>query len=40
MGTDIFVLVTLGQDQKQALAHLNSASAFRAGEQRRLQSLE
>ena len=40
MGTDIFVFVTLGQDQQQAFTNLYGAPALGAGEQRRLQSLE
>ena len=40
MRTNVFVFITLGQDQQQPFAHLHGAPALGAGEQRRLQSLE
>ena len=40
MGTDVFIFVTLRQDQQQALAHLHGTPALGTGEQGRLQSLE
>jgi hypothetical protein len=40
MGTDVFVFVTLRQDQQQAFAHLHGPPTLGAGEQGRLQSLE
>ena len=38
--TDVLVLVALGQDEQQALAHLHPAIAFGTGEQTRLKALE
>ena len=38
--TDVLVLVTLGQNEQQALAHRDRDTASRTGEQCRLQPLE